>query len=285
MLGVDKKATVCLWERLLLALVGNQFGADTEHVCGIVLRVRYGQDLLSVWTDNADDEAAQQRIKDTMVSVMGLPTHIADTMSYRPHGRHSDKSRQDGRGGAPNSRTSFPFQGGRNSSRDGSSGAPSRGPRSNKPAFGSWRSSGNSASGRAEGGAPAARPVSDFGSWRRGPERTPDANDGADASSAAAPARRGARPAKEGRGSRHARHAQAPAAAADEAPAAAGSTAPAAPAPAPAPQSRHLLALKRTTGDATDSASGGPSPIVASEGGGARRRGVPRGAPSKLGTA
>lgn len=275
MLGIDKKATVCLWERLLLALVGNQFGSDTSHICGIVLRVRNGQDLLSIWTDNADDEAAQQRIKDTAAAVMDLPDFIADNMYYRPHGRHAEKSRHDSRGGGSSgSRTAFPFQGARGQGREG--GAPARGTRNSKPVFGSWRSSGNTGSTRTEAAAvPEKRQGggSDFGSWRRGP--APEAPAETDAP---VPARKSSKPAREGRTSRHSRNAQA----VEEAGPAAGSAAPA-PAPTPAPQSRHLLALKRTAGDVADGSAGGVSP-TAGDGGG-RRRGVPRGAPSKLGTA
>lgn len=278
MLGVDKKATVCLWERLLLALVGNQFGDDTEHVCGIVLRVRYGQDLLSIWTDNAEDHAAQQRIKDTAAAIMGLPHGIADNMYYRPHGRHSEKPRSEGRGGGGGgARTAFPFQGGRGQGRDAA--GPARGARGSKPAFGSWRSSGGGGGGGGGRAEPAAQPArqgdSDFGSWRRGP--APEAPVAEDSQ---APARKGSKSAREGRGSRHNRSANVAVAAEVDAGAPAGS---AAPAPAPAPQSRHLLALKRTGGEATDSSNGGPSPTAGE--GSSRRRGVPRGAPSKLGTA
>ena len=38
------------WEDLLLAIVGDQFGDAGEEVCGAVLSVRSGEDVLSVWT-------------------------------------------------------------------------------------------------------------------------------------------------------------------------------------------------------------------------------------------
>lgn len=40
------------WEDLLLAIVGDQFAEAGEEVCGAVLSVRSGEDVLSVWTKN-----------------------------------------------------------------------------------------------------------------------------------------------------------------------------------------------------------------------------------------
>ena len=38
------------WEDLLLAMVGDQFAEAGEEVCGAVLSVRSGEDVLSIWT-------------------------------------------------------------------------------------------------------------------------------------------------------------------------------------------------------------------------------------------
>lgn len=38
------------WEDLLLAIVGDQFAEAGEEVCGAVLSVRTGEDVLSIWT-------------------------------------------------------------------------------------------------------------------------------------------------------------------------------------------------------------------------------------------
>lgn len=40
------------WEDLLLAIVGDQFMEAGEEVCGAVLSVRSGEDVLNVWTKN-----------------------------------------------------------------------------------------------------------------------------------------------------------------------------------------------------------------------------------------
>lgn len=38
------------WEDLLLALIGDQFGDAGDEVCGAVLSMRSGEDILSIWT-------------------------------------------------------------------------------------------------------------------------------------------------------------------------------------------------------------------------------------------
>lgn len=38
------------WEDLMLALIGEQFGDAGEEVCGAVMSVRNGEDILSIWT-------------------------------------------------------------------------------------------------------------------------------------------------------------------------------------------------------------------------------------------
>lgn len=38
------------WEDLVLAMVGDQFAEASEEVCGAVLSVRNGEDILSIWT-------------------------------------------------------------------------------------------------------------------------------------------------------------------------------------------------------------------------------------------
>jgi translation initiation factor 4E len=37
------------WEDLLFAIIGDQFGEAGEEICGAVLSVRNGEDILSVW--------------------------------------------------------------------------------------------------------------------------------------------------------------------------------------------------------------------------------------------
>ena len=39
-----------IWEDTLLAFVGNELGEEYDEVCGVVLSVRNGEDVLSIWT-------------------------------------------------------------------------------------------------------------------------------------------------------------------------------------------------------------------------------------------
>lgn len=40
------------WEDLLMAMIGDQFAEAGEEVCGMVLSVRSGEDVFSIWTKN-----------------------------------------------------------------------------------------------------------------------------------------------------------------------------------------------------------------------------------------
>lgn len=40
------------WEDLLFGIIGDQFGDASDEVCGAVLSVRNGEDILSVWARN-----------------------------------------------------------------------------------------------------------------------------------------------------------------------------------------------------------------------------------------
>jgi translation initiation factor 4E len=47
---VKKGVADRLWEDLLLSLIGDQFGDVRDEVCGAVLSMRNGEDILSIWT-------------------------------------------------------------------------------------------------------------------------------------------------------------------------------------------------------------------------------------------
>ncbi|KAK5953560.1 hypothetical protein OHC33_005504 [Knufia fluminis] len=59
------------WEDLLLAIVGDQFMEASEEVCGAVLSVRSGEDVLSVWT--ANDGGRNIKIRETIKRVLAFP--------------------------------------------------------------------------------------------------------------------------------------------------------------------------------------------------------------------
>ncbi|KAH3998489.1 hypothetical protein HBI56_154050 [Parastagonospora nodorum] len=59
------------WEWLLMAIVGDQFLEAGEEVCGIVLSVRSGEDVFSIWTKN--DGGRNIKIRETVKRVLNLP--------------------------------------------------------------------------------------------------------------------------------------------------------------------------------------------------------------------
>ncbi|KAJ5562971.1 hypothetical protein N7461_001732 [Penicillium sp. DV-2018c] len=62
------------WEDLLLAMVGDQFAEAGDEVCGAVLSVRGGEDVLSVWT--RIDGGRNIKIRETIKRLLAFP---ADT--------------------------------------------------------------------------------------------------------------------------------------------------------------------------------------------------------------
>ncbi|KAG9234407.1 translation initiation factor eIF 4e-like domain-containing protein [Amylocarpus encephaloides] len=59
------------WEELVFAIVGDQFAEASEEVCGAVLSVRNGEDILSIWTRN--DGGRVLKIRETMKRSLGFP--------------------------------------------------------------------------------------------------------------------------------------------------------------------------------------------------------------------
>jgi len=62
------------WEDLLLAMIGDQFMEAGDEVCGAVLSVRSGEDVLSVWTKI--DGGRNIKIRETIKRILAFP---ADT--------------------------------------------------------------------------------------------------------------------------------------------------------------------------------------------------------------
>lgn len=50
------------WLHTLLALIGEQFGQDSDEICGVVIGPRAKETRLALWTKNGDDEVTCKRI-------------------------------------------------------------------------------------------------------------------------------------------------------------------------------------------------------------------------------
>lgn len=79
---LNKAVSGRFWEDLVLALVGDQLDYG-DDVCGIVLSVRFGEDILSVWNRNASDGQAVMVLRDSIKKHLHLPASYL--MEYKPH--------------------------------------------------------------------------------------------------------------------------------------------------------------------------------------------------------
>ncbi|KAI1643138.1 translation initiation factor eIF4e [Daldinia loculata] len=59
------------YEDLLMACVGDQFGDEADELCGVVLSMRNGEDVLSIWTRSTGQKVL--KIRETMRRVLNCP--------------------------------------------------------------------------------------------------------------------------------------------------------------------------------------------------------------------
>jgi Translation initiation factor 4E (eIF-4E) len=75
------------WEEIILALIGCQLtaaqGISSEEVCGVVVSIRYSEDIVSVWNKTANDREVTERLRDAIKRVLQLPSFVH--MEYKPH--------------------------------------------------------------------------------------------------------------------------------------------------------------------------------------------------------
>lgn len=78
-----------LWEHLVLALITGELdtasadaGNDFE-ACGVVVSIRYQEDILSVWSRTAMDENVKKNLKEAIKKALNLPMNLA--MEYKAH--------------------------------------------------------------------------------------------------------------------------------------------------------------------------------------------------------
>ena len=72
------------WEEVILALIGGQFpGIPDGEICGLVISIRYSEDILGIWNRSAHDREMIDRLRDAIKRVLQLPSFA--TMEYKPH--------------------------------------------------------------------------------------------------------------------------------------------------------------------------------------------------------
>lgn len=71
------------WEEVILALIGCQFtGIPVNEVCGVVVSIRYSEDIVSVW-NRTNDREVTDRLRDGIKRILQLPSFVH--MEYKPH--------------------------------------------------------------------------------------------------------------------------------------------------------------------------------------------------------
>jgi translation initiation factor 4E len=70
------------WEILCMAMLGEQFMVG-EEICGVVVSVRFQEDIIAVWNKTAGDTATTSRIQSALRRLLNLPPHTI--MEYKTH--------------------------------------------------------------------------------------------------------------------------------------------------------------------------------------------------------
>jgi len=74
------------WEEVVLALIGGQFpGIPDGEICGMVISIRYSEDILGIWNRTAADRDMVDRLREAVKKVLQLPTSAYASMEYKPH--------------------------------------------------------------------------------------------------------------------------------------------------------------------------------------------------------
>ena len=77
-----------LWEHLCLALITGELDPDASEgvpfeACGVVVSIRYQEDILSVWSRTATDENVKKALREAIKKALNLPQTL--TMEYKAH--------------------------------------------------------------------------------------------------------------------------------------------------------------------------------------------------------
>ena len=69
---LDKARTSMLWEDMLFAMVGEQFGKKAETLVGVVLNMKPAFDKMGLWLVNADDEGEIAHIRAMLIDTFEI---------------------------------------------------------------------------------------------------------------------------------------------------------------------------------------------------------------------
>lgn len=94
-LRLKKGISLRFWEDLLLAIVGDQFHDVGDDLCGAVMSVRNGEDVLSVWNKTSSNGIINLKIRNILRKCLNLgPDVVLDYKSHAEALAESQKSAQ-----------------------------------------------------------------------------------------------------------------------------------------------------------------------------------------------
>jgi len=70
------------WEDFVLLAIGEQLEVGNE-ICGIVISIRYQEDVISIWTKNAQDHETRTVLQEKVKEVVGYDPNIS--VEYKAH--------------------------------------------------------------------------------------------------------------------------------------------------------------------------------------------------------
>ncbi|KAH7714107.1 IFE-1 protein [Aphelenchoides avenae] len=81
-----------LWLELLLGLIGEQFGEDSDQICGAVCNIRQKGSKISLWTRDSSQDEANMRLGKRMKEILFHSGRPAAPIKYEDHRDVQSKS-------------------------------------------------------------------------------------------------------------------------------------------------------------------------------------------------
>jgi len=84
-----------IWEDIVLAVIGDRFGgvAPSDEVCGVVLALKFNEDVLSVWNKTSANKTYVYAIRDVLKKLLGITPSQNGALEYKPHDESAKQAR------------------------------------------------------------------------------------------------------------------------------------------------------------------------------------------------
>jgi len=85
MVRLPKGKCALYWENLLLAVLGDQFMAASQYICGVVVSIRFKEEILALWIKSTKDAAVTNYICDIFRKVLKMSHYEGNVFEYKAH--------------------------------------------------------------------------------------------------------------------------------------------------------------------------------------------------------